>query len=109
MTAVLDGPDGAPSPPAMSPAGGRVVTVEEPRERLTRSAGVGLGVAVIWLSLLVLIPLAAVVVQGFDNGWAGFWKAVSRPAAVDALVLTVVSSLLVAAINAVMGTLVAWA
>jgi len=65
-------------------------------------------VAVLWLSLLVLIPLAAVVTRGFSGGWSGFWDNITDPNALRALRLTVVSSLLVAAINAVMGTLLAW-
>jgi sulfate transport system permease protein len=81
---------------------------EERGQRLGLGSGIGLGTAVLWLSLLVLIPLAAVVAQGFDGGWSGFWTAVNRPAALQALRLTVISSLLVAAINAVMGTLIAW-
>jgi sulfate transport system permease protein len=56
----------------------------------------------------VLVPLAAVVAKATTGGWSGFWDAVSSRQAVDALVLTLVASLLVAAINAVMGTAVAW-
>ena len=39
-----------------------------PRSTLTRSSGLGLGIAMIWFSLLVLIPLAAVVVTAIDGG-----------------------------------------
>lgn len=77
-------------------------------QSLSRVSGLGLGTAVLWLSLLVLIPLAAVVAKAFDGGVSGFWTAVTRPAALDALRLTVLSSLFVAAVNAVMGTLIAW-
>jgi sulfate transport system permease protein len=63
---------------------------------------------VLWLSLVVLIPLAAVVAKAFDGGWGAFWDAITAPAAVSSLELTVFSSLIVAAINAVMGTLIAW-
>ncbi|MGH8960589.1 MAG: sulfate ABC transporter permease subunit CysT [Jatrophihabitantaceae bacterium] len=73
-----------------------------------RVSGLGLGTAVIWLSLLVLIPLAAVVWNAGGNGWSGFWDAITQRAALDALRLTVLSSLAVSAINAVMGTLLAW-
>ncbi len=72
------------------------------------ASGLGLGVAVTWLSLLVLIPLAAVVAQAAGGGWTGFWYAVTTPAALTALRLTVLSSLAISAINAVMGTLIAW-
>lgn len=72
------------------------------------ASGLGLGTAVLWLSLLVLIPLAAVVAKSVDGGISGFWDAITAPQALHALRLTVLSSLCVAAVNAVMGTLIAW-
>jgi sulfate/thiosulfate transport system permease protein len=56
----------------------------------------------------VLIPLAAVVSRGFDQGLGHFWEAISDPEAVSAIKLTLIASLIVVAINAVMGTLIAW-
>lgn len=76
--------------------------------RLGPLAGPGLGVAVLWLSLLVLLPLAAVVVKGAGGGWQTFWAAVSDREAVDAIALTVACALGVAIVNAVMGTAIAW-
>jgi sulfate transport system permease protein len=76
--------------------------------RLGVGSGIGLGVAVLWLSLLVLLPLAAVVVSGTEHGWSQFWSAVTSPASLAALRLTVLSSLGVGAVNAVMGTVIAW-
>jgi sulfate/thiosulfate transport system permease protein len=70
------------------------------------SLGVGLTTA--YLSLIVLIPLAAVVNKAFENGWDSFWVAVTSPEAWSALKLTIVASLIVAAVNAAMGTLIAW-
>lgn len=64
--------------------------------------------AVAWLSLIVLLPLAAVVVRSFDGGLDTFWSAVSGRRAVSALELTLASSAIVAAVDAVMGTLIAW-
>jgi sulfate transport system permease protein len=78
------------------------------RVPLRTAAGLGLGAAVLWLSLLVLLPLAAVVVKGTGNGWSGFWNALTTREALSALRLTVFSSLGVAALNAVIGTLIAW-
>ncbi len=71
-------------------------------------SGVSLGVIVLWLSLLVLLPLAAVVGKAFGGGWDAFWSAVTDPEAVAALRLTVGLSVGVALVGAVMGTLVAW-
>jgi sulfate transport system permease protein len=75
--------------------------------RLARGSSIGLGVAVLWLSLLVLVPLTAVVVKGSGSGWHGLANAFTDREARDALYLTVGSSLIVGAVNAVMGTLVA--
>ena len=80
----------------------------EGRVRLGVASGLGLGVAVLWLSLLVLLPLAAVVVKSTGGGWAGFWSALTSREALSAIRLTVFCALGVAAINAVLGTLVAW-
>jgi sulfate transport system permease protein len=63
---------------------------------------------VLWLSVLVLLPLAAVVAQAFGGGWSTFWHAATSHASLAALRLTVLSSLAVAAVNAVMGTVIAW-
>jgi sulfate/thiosulfate transport system permease protein len=60
------------------------------------------------MSVIVLIPLAAVAVKAFSGGLSSFWDAVTSPLAIKALVVTVIVSLIVAAIGAVMGTLVAW-
>lgn len=64
--------------------------------------------ATVYLSLIVLLPLAAVVAQSFEGGVGEFWEAVTTPQAVAALKLTLLSSLVVVAINAVTGTLIAW-
>ncbi|MDX6326475.1 MAG: sulfate/thiosulfate transport system permease protein, partial [Nocardioidaceae bacterium] len=75
---------------------------------LTRGAGVGLGVAMTWFSILVLIPLAAVIVRGSAGGWSAYVDALTNPQTFHAIKLTVVTSLIVTAVNMVMGTLIAW-
>ena len=66
------------------------------------------GIVLTWLSLIVLIPLGAVVLRSTDDGLSAFWNAISEPEAVAAIKLTVIASLIIVAINAVMGTLIAW-
>ncbi|MGZ8694559.1 MAG: sulfate ABC transporter permease subunit CysT [Gaiellaceae bacterium] len=66
------------------------------------------GIATVYLSLIVLLPLAAVTWKAGGGGWDGFREAITAPEAVSALKLTLVVSLLVALINAVMGTVIAW-
>ena len=63
------------------------------------------GVSALWLSVIVLLPLAAVVARSLESS---FWDAVTNRQSVSALTFTLWVSLVVAAINAVMGTLIAW-
>ncbi len=68
----------------------------------------GIGLVGLWLSIIVLLPLAALTVTSFQEGWSGFWDAVTAPVALASLRVTVGVSVVVALINAVMGTLIAW-
>jgi sulfate/thiosulfate transport system permease protein len=76
--------------------------------RLTRASGLGLGVAMLWFSLLVLLPLAAVVITASEAGWSGFWRQITIEQNAAAIRLTVVTAAQVTAVNVVMGTLIAW-
>src|SRR4051794_33579312 len=62
----------------------------------------------IYLSVIVLLPLAAVVAKSFDGGSGEFWSAITAREAVSALNLTLILALVVTLVNAVMGTLIAW-
>src|SRR3954451_8097029 len=78
------------------------------RRSLTAGSSLALGVSVVWVSLLVLIPLAAVLVAAADLGAGGFWRVVTQPQTLAALKLTVAQSVYVTLLNVVMGTLLAW-
>ena len=80
------------------------------RFRAPRLSGTALGggIAMAYLSLIVLIPLAAVVDKSLEDGFDTFWAAVTNEQALAALKLSLVASGIVAAINAVTGTLIAW-
>ncbi len=71
-------------------------------------AGLGRGMVVLYLSLMVMLPLAAVVDESLANGVDAFWQSVTGEQAMAALKLTVICSLIVVAINAVFGTIIAW-
>jgi sulfate transport system permease protein len=75
---------------------------------LSGPSRLGLGLATLWLSLLVLIPLAAILVETSGGGWSRFWHTVSNPQTAAALKLTVAQALLVTLVNVLMGTLIAW-
>jgi sulfate transport system permease protein len=78
------------------------------RVRGAARGGLGLGLATLYLSVIVLIPLSAVAVKAFSGGLGTFWDSVTSTYALQTFGVTLVISLLVAAIGAVMGTLVAW-
>ena len=71
-------------------------------------AGLARGAALLWISFIVLLPLAAVISRGFSDGLGHFFDAITDKEAVAAIKLTLISSAIVVAINAVMGTLIAW-
>ncbi len=85
----------APSP-ALAKAGTRVARVAGP------------SLAVTYLSLLVLLPLAALLTNAFSGGWSSFWAAVTQPEAVAALELTLGAAAIVAIVNSVAGLAIAW-
>ena len=73
-----------------------------------RPYGLGLGLSVLYLSVIVLIPLAAVTVKAVAQSPSSFWDSVTNPVALRALGITLGAAVAVSAIGAVMGTIVAW-
>ncbi|MFL6132060.1 MAG: molybdate ABC transporter permease subunit, partial [Nocardioidaceae bacterium] len=59
------------------------------------ASSLGLGVALLWFSILVLIPLAMVVATAGADGWSGFWRVVSNSQTFSAVQMTVIQALLV--------------
>ncbi len=86
--------------------------IAPPRARQFRlpgvGAGLGRGVVVLYLSLIVLLPIAALTNQAFSGGLSNFWSDITNPAAISSLELIFVCSLIVVAINGFFGTIVAW-
>jgi len=70
--------------------------------------GLTLGYTLTYLSLIVLIPLAGLLLRPVGLGWQGFWNVVSAPRVVAALELSFGAALVAAAVNAVFGGIVAW-
>jgi sulfate/thiosulfate transport system permease protein len=66
------------------------------------------GAASIWLSVIVLLPLAAILWQSAGGGWDAFWTAVTSNAALESFRVTLTISVGVTAINVFFGLLVAW-
>jgi sulfate transport system permease protein len=79
----------------------------------TRSAlpgfGLSLGFAVFYLSAVVLVPLAALVIRPWELGWSGFVEEVTAPRVLASLKLSFGAAAVGAVLNTVFGLIVAWA
>jgi sulfate transport system permease protein len=72
------------------------------------STSLRVGTATVWLSVIVLAPLAAVVWQAAGGGWPAFWQAVTAHAALDSLRVTLTVAAGVSVVNLIFGLLIAW-
>jgi sulfate/thiosulfate transport system permease protein len=70
--------------------------------------GLTLGFTVFYLSIIVLIPLAALLLRPAELGWSGFWASVTAPRVLAALRLSFGAALIGAVLNAVFGLITAW-
>jgi sulfate/thiosulfate transport system permease protein len=91
----LDG-DAAQAPPGLR------------RGRGSGTTSLRLGVATLWLSVIVLLPLAAIAWQAAGGGWHAFWLAVTSHAAVESFRVTLTISSAVTVLNLFFGLLIAW-
>ena len=106
MTAAI-----TPDPQAVRPELGGDVPQAPPVVRHVRGSGttsLRVGVATLWLSVIVLLPLAAIAWQAAGGGWHAFWLAVTSHAAVESFRVTLTISFGVTVLNLVFGLLIAW-
>ena len=71
--------------------------------------GPALGFTLVYLSMMVLIPLTALIARPWEHGLAGVWHTATEPRVLAALRLSFGAAFLAACLNAVMGVIVAWA
>ena len=100
-------PPGVVAPAGRGPGGGGGGTPQGILP-LGRSSGLALGVVMLWMSVLVLLPLIAVLVTSVSGGPAAFVDAISTPAVAAAIRLTVFTAAAATIVNTIMGTVVAW-
>ena len=67
-----------------------------------------LGTTLLYMTIIVLVPVLALILKGAEIGPARFWPIISSPRALAAFRLTVTAALIATAINAVYGLLMAW-
>ncbi len=70
--------------------------------------GITLGLTLVWLSLIVLIPLAGLFLKSATLGWSAFFDVITEPRVVAALKISFGISLIAATINAFFGLIIAW-
>jgi sulfate transport system permease protein len=68
----------------------------------------GKGLLGIYLTALVLLPIAALLAKASTGGTGAFWREISSPEALAAIKLTLAASAIVVVINAIFGTMIAW-
>jgi sulfate/thiosulfate transport system permease protein len=78
------------------------------RHRVLPGFGLSMGYTLIYLSLIVLIPIAFLFLKASTLSLAEFWETVSDDRVVASYKLTIYTSLIAALVNAVFGTLIAW-
>jgi sulfate transport system permease protein len=78
------------------------------RTRALPGLSITLGFTLTYLSLVVLVPLAALLLRAAGLGFAGWWEVLTSSRVLHALELSFGGALVAAAINAVFGTLIAW-
>ena len=78
------------------------------RHRVLPGFGLTLGFSIFYLSLIVLIPLGTAFLKTFTMSWAQFWTTVTGARALASYRLSLGASMTAAAINTVMGLVVAW-
>ncbi|HET9224309.1 MAG TPA: sulfate ABC transporter permease subunit CysT [Roseiflexaceae bacterium] len=80
-----------------------------PRTRIRTPGAMAVrGMALGYLAVMLIIPLAVIFQDGLSNGLSGLWSAISRPVPSRALLLSLWTAAVMAVINAVMGTLTAY-
>ncbi len=79
-----------------------------PRRSVLPGFGPAMGYTLFYLSLIVLLPLAALALRSAALSWDGFWATVTEPRVLASYRLSFGASLLAAAINLVAGLIVAW-
>ena len=79
-----------------------------PARRILPGFNLSLGFTIFYLSLIVLIPLSALVFKSFTMTVDAFWAAISGPRVLASYRLTFGAALLAALVNVVFGLLIAW-
>lgn len=84
------------------------LTLKRKKKSVIPGFSLTMGYTMIYLSLIVLIPLAMVFFNTMQMGWGDFWETVTQPRVVNSYKLSLLTALVAGFINVVFGTIIAW-
>ncbi|MDR7078199.1 sulfate transport system permease protein [Neobacillus niacini] len=84
------------------------MSIKKMQHRVLPGFGLSMGYTLIYLSLIILIPIAVLFLKASTISLAEFWDTVTDDRVVASYKLTINTSLIAALVNAVFGTLIAW-
>jgi len=84
------------------------LAVQQKSRRVLPGFGLSMGYTLVYLSFIILLPLAALLLKATSLNFADFWETVTEPRVAASYKLTLTTSLIAAIVNAVFGTLIAW-
>lgn len=84
------------------------MSTKSKRNRVLPGFGLSMGYTVIYLSLIILIPIAVLFLKASTLSMSEFWNTVTDERVVASYKLTLYTSFVAATVNAVFGTLIAW-
>ena len=83
-------------------------TLKRKKKSVIPGFSLTMGYTMIYLSLIVLIPLAMVFFNTMQMGWGDFWETVTHPRVVNSYKLSLLTAFAAGLINVVFGTIIAW-
>ncbi len=76
--------------------------------RLLPGFGLTMGVTLVYVTIIIVLPLAAMLLKSASLGWPEFWRVISSRRSISAYWITFSSAALATLLNAVFGLLLAW-
>ncbi|MBJ7537918.1 sulfate/thiosulfate ABC transporter permease CysT [Marinomonas transparens] len=87
------------------------LSVDHPRPRHKRvlpGLGLSLGTSLLFISLIMLLPMAGLVMQTADMGWEQYWSVISDERVVASYKVTLWAAFIASIFNGFLGLLLAW-
>lgn len=78
------------------------------RRRVLPGFGLTMGITLLYATIVILLPIAAMILKTTELGWAEYWRQISQPRALATYQITLTAALVATAFNAFFGLLLAW-